>query len=782
MIIFTIVTLICGFMPFGDTPLNPFDATHQYPAFNLEFMRSLLNGNVFYSWSAGLGFNLFGSASYYSFSPLNLLTIFASPQNYDLFIAIMTIFRFGLLGFTMSIYLSRTIEKPSHIVLFSTIYSLMGYASTYFYNHMWIDAIIMLPIVVYGLDDLIEGKSPLLYTISLTATIIVNYYIGYMICIFCLIWFIYKIVFIKEKKEIFKKFVICSTVGGLMSAVVIVPSFFALLKGKATLYKNGLDYLAFSHLGEYTYMTSIGSYSAFSYLDGPALIYSSILVIALTIYYFFNPNVTKKEKLATLIVTIFFYLSFTFNLLNYAWQLFQKPIWWQSRFSFLFSFFAITIAARTLEIAPKVKIKSSKILAIWLIWSICIVIGDILKHGALEETITSTLFYLLLSSILFLTYLFLLNRKKSFYLLAIFVLVELSMNSFNALLCIKNSANFREESSHLKDDIPYTLEKIDDESFYRFDSTSSYTAMDGAFFDFYGIDYFNSARNMSVIDLFKKLGVGVESDCYVYLDTFDPVLYSLLNVKYIYGEGTDYYDLIGDGLYKNRYPLSIGFIGSSEISNLILGDDPYKNREDIIKTLSNMDLDLYKVIDEEELTKDEGVYLYQFESNKKYLLIDPTNVVMTIDDIEYSYKDHPVIESGSKVKLTLAKDKHDDKVVIHLLDLNALESHLEKLSRYTLNAKSHVEGHILKGYIDIEEDGYLFTTIEYENGMKFFVDGTPIEPEIVLGTLVGFKLDAGSHVITVDYIPEGFVIGVLVSSVGLIIFIYIIEFKKNSRT
>ena len=91
----------------------------------------------------------------------------------------------------MCFYLRSKKISNKLVVLFSVIYALMGYTATYYYNYIWIDSIIMLPLVVYGIDKLIETNKPLVYIITLTITIITNYYIGYMICIFSLIYYIY---------------------------------------------------------------------------------------------------------------------------------------------------------------------------------------------------------------------------------------------------------------------------------------------------------------------------------------------------------------------------------------------------------------------------------------------------------------------------------------------------------------------------------------------------------------------------------------------------------------
>ena len=230
-------------------------------------------------------------------SPLNLLAIFATPQNYPYFIAVMTLIRFSLMSLSMCFYLDNKKIKPLNIIIFSTIYTLMGYSSTYYYNYIWIDSLIMLPLVIHGLDRILDNKSPTFYIFTLTLTIIINYYIGYMICIFCLIWFIHKIINIKERKKITKTFLMSSILSGIMCMFIIIPSAYALLEGKADLYKD-INYFSFSSNALFIpYFLSTGSYSNGDQINGPALIYSGILVLVLSIFYFYNRSFSKKEKI-----------------------------------------------------------------------------------------------------------------------------------------------------------------------------------------------------------------------------------------------------------------------------------------------------------------------------------------------------------------------------------------------------------------------------------------------------------------------------------------------------
>ena len=786
--IFLIAAWVNGYVPFGSEMLNSYDSFTQYSGMLLEYSRLLRGGNIFYSWGAGLGFNFFSSLTYYGMSPLNLLSLFATPENYHIFIALMTYARFMLLGGTMCFYLSHKKIKPLYIVMFSTIYALMGYTSTYYYNYIWIDSIIMLPLIIHGLDELIKGKNPLFYIVTLTFTILINYYIGYMICIFCLIWFLYNVINIEDKKTIVKTFIMSSLLSGLMGMVVIIPSFFALMTGKAELY-NTVNYFGISRNAfTFFYTLTAGAYQTTDQSYGPALIYVTIMTFTLVIFYFFNEKFTKKEKIATLTVIAFFYLSFSVNILNYAWQLFQKPIWWQSRFSFVFSFFLITIAVKTLMNIEHTRFKIKPRLLLFTFTVLAILVGAYFKWQVVTPK-TYTYIYLGLSILLLAEMFFLLDKKGFLAMLIIFTAVELSLNTYNSL---KNNVRNKKYDDYLyvKEEVPKLIEKLNEEedNFYRLEFMDDYTSDDGLYFGYNGLNYFNSVRNINVIDLIQNLGVTVYDKCHIKILEFDPVILSLLNIKYIYGQDLSYLKNRDNRLLENSYPLGLGFMAKSTIKNVELDkDEPAQNKDAIVKALTGLDYDLYQKIERDsfEMAKDESytVFTYSFTSDKNYLLMPEFDGHLTIDGIERSMNDrYVVIEEGSEVTIEyrILSDFEESEVFLTLLDLDSYRLHMRALEKEIMHAQTNTEGNILKATVTSSgEYDYLFTSIEYERGMKVYLDDEEIEPDIILGALIGLPLEKGTHEIRITYIPRGLIPGAVVSITSLVASIIYLQRRKK---
>ena len=55
---------------------------------------------------------------------------------------------------------------------------------------MWIDGMILLPLIVLGIEQLVHNGKGALYTGALAVLLLSNYYMGYMACIFSVLYFL----------------------------------------------------------------------------------------------------------------------------------------------------------------------------------------------------------------------------------------------------------------------------------------------------------------------------------------------------------------------------------------------------------------------------------------------------------------------------------------------------------------------------------------------------------------------------------------------------------------
>lgn len=97
----------------------------------------------------------------------------------------------------------------------------------------------------------------------------------------------------------------------------------------------------------------------------------------------------------------------------------------------------------------------------------------------------------------------------------------------------------------------------------------------------------------------------------------------------------------------------------------------------------------------------------------------------------------------------------------------------DQFARSVLDAEA-VSGTRLSGTINAVEDGLFYTSIPYVTGWRAYVDGKEVEITPVGDAMLAFELSAGEHTIDLRYSPEGFKLGVVVSVLGLLIFILMI--------
>ncbi len=807
MVIFLLACAFSGVYPFGDKYIVAYDGSAQYPGFT-NILMNVLKGkqSFFYSFKGGLGYNFYATAIYYLFNPTNLLAIFFNSSNTMIFYELIIFLRIGLCGLTMSIYLKNKEKENKGRLLFSVAYALIAYNVVYFYNFMYFDTVVLLPLVILGLDKIIEGKSSKTYIIFLTLAIISNYYIGSMVCIFCLLYFIYKYIIIdKEKRKgLIKKFIISSLLSGLMCTFVLLPEFFELMRGKVDLY--GQNYTVYNKwsmdfLSSF-YKLSIASYSNRDQIDGTPNIFSSILVLVYTVLFFFNTKYSKKERVATLVFICFFLLCFSFNALDYAWQFFQKPCWYPNRYSFVFSFLLIITAYRSFNNQETIKI-SNKLLYNVFSLLILAIIGAAIYNKIYEKDLSKFIF-LLLSIICIIEYVFSYKVKMFSVLLTAVFMFEVSANTLLSVKEIsfpKKPSTYDETFNSIKSSFDY-IESIDPikDNFYRSDSQAWTNINNGGTYNYNGLIYFDSIRNGSVMSFLKNYGkYTVQDDCSTRFNAINPVLTSILGFKYfVSGASERYYDKINDELkfkvYRNNEYLSLGFMVNSKIKDTnLLKNLPYENTVEIMSKSLDKDFNILKKVKYstiEKYTEDEdniyydskigGYVTFKGVADRDYIVFtNPNNDSATSysvyinDEIDTNYSNWSpyFIKKGQKYEIrfiTNVTKTSKSKLFVYFLDDNAYKSWIEEMRKNELDIITYRKDNYIKGKINVSKDKTtLFTSIPYDDGWRVLVDGKRVKYNKLLTAFIGIDLTLGEHIIEFRYIPKGLILGSIISFISL---------------
>ena len=81
------------------------------------------------------------------------------------------------------------IRAAAPILLLGTAYALTSWSFANGQNIMWIDGLIMLPLVALGVWRVASGKSPALLFASAAGVMLFNWYAAYMVCLFSIFYF-----------------------------------------------------------------------------------------------------------------------------------------------------------------------------------------------------------------------------------------------------------------------------------------------------------------------------------------------------------------------------------------------------------------------------------------------------------------------------------------------------------------------------------------------------------------------------------------------------------------
>ena len=799
--------------PFGKEILPKYDGYYQYAGFTSYYKNVLLgNESLFYSFKGLLGYNFYATSIYYMFNPTNLLCIFSTSENILEYYTFIILLRIGLSGFTMCKYLKYKFKNQSNLryIIFSISYALMAYNVCYFFNYMYFDTVVLFPIVVLGLDKLIYERKNRLYIISLTLSIISNFYIGYMVCIFSLLYFIYNIVIYKLDKNIIKDFIISSLLSGFMCMIIIIPEANELLKGKALLYtSNKTEYFKFNmNFLNIFYKFLPGSTSNYDLKYGMVNIYVSLFVIILVIKYFFNKKISKKERITTLIFILFFLLSISFNLLDFAWQLFQRPIWYPNRYIFTFSFFLITVAMKEItNITYKTNIKENLIIIISFILLTLYPISKIDCSNGFK------IFSLIFSFLLLILYVFLIENKKAKTLLLILFFTEITFNiilTFTILQIHPEIQDYKLYLNKYKDAINKIKEiENKDNNFYRIEVDFELVYNSPSLLNYNGINHFNSVRNAKILNFLRKFGYSVKHETNVKFNNYNPYLTSLLGIKYINGSKDEmYYENVYNEnpyMYLNKDALSLGYmIYNKEFKE---SNSSYQNTENLINSILNTDIKRYKVIDsfngkDTEIKEiDNKKYVISKTSIKIEMEDKASNSMFLIPSRNISFvANYSIFINDKEIKDAVIKqspifiNKGDTyKIIIKSnlskTELNSLKWYqidydkyietINELKKNEFNITKYNKDNHIEGNIDVNNDkNVLLLTIPYDKGWNIYVDDNKVNYDICFDSFICLDLDKGKHNIKMNYVPSGFIVGLIISSLSFIVAIIYIRKKR----
>ena len=185
-----VIYIACNMVPFGDATIVTGDLSGLYMPFYAYVSEGHMSS---FSFSKGLGGGIQGLSAYIPFSPYMLILYLIPMEWLAFFFTALMFAKIVTSSVTMCFYLC-TRTKPSLMnVLLGLCYAFMSYNFIYAQNVMWVDNIVLLPLLLYALDRLIKTNRTSLFCLLLTLMILTNYYTAYMTCLFLILYFLWEV-------------------------------------------------------------------------------------------------------------------------------------------------------------------------------------------------------------------------------------------------------------------------------------------------------------------------------------------------------------------------------------------------------------------------------------------------------------------------------------------------------------------------------------------------------------------------------------------------------------
>lgn len=697
-----VIYVIFSVFPFGSITVMRMDLYHQYgPLFAELYDRIVEHKSLFYSWITGGGSSFLGNYLNYLSSPLSFLIFLFDKEDISYAITFIVAFKCILSATSFSYYLKKSFNKDNYFLsTFGILYAFSAYFLAYYWNVMWLDAMIMLPLIALGIEKIFKTGDIKLYTVSLIILFFANYYMGYMCCIFAVLYFF--VCFINtysndgklnenavyEKKYSTKalmnnvfinrgvKFAFASIIAALICAITLVPVFMILKNSSATsgtfpqTFKSYFDLLDLitSHFA--LLETTIRS-SGDNVLPN---IYTGILTFILLPLFLVNNKIKLKEKATYVVLIIFFVFCFNNNCAEYIWHAFHFPNDLPYRYSYMYSFIIAVMGYKTILNFKGIKVKDIAYTGLAII-SFVIICQKFLTNKMTNSTIYATIIFVAL----WCGFLFLLKNKNAqkktvSFVLVTFILCETIISSIVGLPLNQDNKNYKENYKTYTDAINYIDNK--DSGFYRTELCYLNTRMDPAYYGYNGISVFSSMAYESYSQLQSSLGMQSNKvNSYTY-NTQTPVYNMMFNIKYLIqtdvslAPSSNLYKKIyttsdkKSNVYESKYNLPIAYCVNSKIDDWVTDEgNPFEIQSDFVKLATGYS-NLFKPVEYnstdfdavsgDDVTENGTYWLEKSDSSSNYGT-ETVSLSPTIDGNLYLY-----VKSSDLKTITVNSEKVSD--------------------------------------------------------------------------------------------------------------------------
>ena len=765
-IILGIIYYFNNLYPFGSKPLVQVDADYIYIPVLYKIWDIIHgSGNIFYS-DIGLGNGIYGSLIIQGslYRPINLLLYFVDRNNIVNFFGLFIIIKICLISLTSYIYINYKYKNISYYykVLFSVLYSFSGFVIFNYFNEMWLDIVILFPLIVMYLDKLLKDGKELGYIITLSISFIITFYFSFFVITFIIFYSFINIYLYKKDniKETIFKLGKCTIISLLISSFSSIPLIYQILNSSRfngymfadmfTDIKMKSLYLLFSPLFILFFLRLVSKYK-----DDKRNIYGYIILIILYII----PVIINPIN-ALLHGGNYWGLPYRYGFVT-LFILMDASLYCISKYNFKYN-------------NNHIIIDNFFVILIVLIGCLGVYLNyqyrnNIITEGILLDVnndIYIKILYIVL--IVFIMYIICLLIKKKYYkniLLGLISLYGIFMFTswtiyYNSGYYLCNNAN--DINNNIKSEYSGRY-KID----YQYITTYI-----GYIHNIDTLDNWIHIVPEGMVDIYRNLGYYAD-DTRIY--SYGGTIFSdyLLNFKYSFSNedksNDDMYSLLDS--YNNKYLYEINYNNSYGIVFDKLDNIEYINKFDyqnkIYQNLFNSNKDIIKYNTYDNDNEIEVKIKYNID-NKEYLYFN----IEDYDNVDHIMVNDKYIYSFDNYIKYLGYYDSDVDITIYLKNNYYTQFEIGSISKFNIiNLNSIVEYKDNKYYVDSDSERYLFLPINNISGIHVYNNGNEVKTYKYLDNFISIKLNKGKNAVSVKYKTPLFNIGIILSIIGILLFV-----------
>lgn len=816
--------------PFGGNSLTMVDSLHQYLPFFSDYQDKLKNeGSLFYTWDIGMGSNLLDIIAYYMSCPLNFIIVLFDREHLYVAMCLLISVKIALSGMTMASWLGHKCKNKNSlfIIPFALAYALSNYVIGYSWNLMWMDCIMILPLIMQGFEQMTEdGSRYKLYTFSLFYGLLCNYYICFMICLFLIIEFV-----LTNHKDIFKisedllRFAGTSALAAAMSSFLLIPAYLGLnttASATRTIPESSWYGSIWDIIGQMFILTNPIKSQGF---DGGVNLYCGTFAILLFGVYLLNTRIKWYEKLKNVIILVFLMASFNNTLLNYIWHGFHDQYGIPNRFSFLFIFVLLTIGYEAVMNIDKSQLPGV-VIAIAAAFGFAIYADRNIEFGGNEMKYTWILFAVYGVAVMAYTLTRGVGRTVVSVIMTLLFMTEIVLSGAHGYWSngTVNIANYYGGEKSLQ----AAVDSVKEEGFpYRTELTDTKVVDESIYYNMQGVSIFGSTVSNDLVNAMHGLGFYTGANEFLY-DGANRVTNTVFGIRYVFRRDDEYmpYDMDyvdtveGVDVYQNSDALSLGFMVDGELENWTSeAANMFESINNFVEMSTGVAGIFSQIYPEVTGSSADITITQQGQFSEYYALSDITPGILSFslkfdvadeeddlyiiancngiskvriyvngelqNDNRLQYQTYHVghVTRGTKIEIEYCfnsgvPENTSARLTVATMNQDAYEQAYAAWSDEQMKIGKFEDGYV-KGHVTSENGGLLFTSIPYDSGWTAYVDGKKVEIKTVAGAFIALDIDAGSHSIELEYFPRGLKSGMALTFGGWMIMAFLLGRKRK---